>query len=349
MLVDIKENQILKEDSYNRLFLSATLKDLNLKCKIYKNNFYLDSFNYFPITQNFETFYNLFKRHDLNSLDHFYTKEFFKSFIDKKNNFKNIKNSFVLGTSPADNYFTNIIYFFPRIFFINENKINLIIHRNLSNKFRNLIKTICSIRGVDITFNYIDDGFYKFNNCSIPQFFNNTISINILKFFLNKIIKNVESPDLKSKIYVRRDDASYRKIINEADLIEKLRNNGFEIINPQHFEILTQMKIFSNAKLIISPHGSNLSNIIFCKPGTKIVEISPQFNNKYDKYLSGRYKDISDKIGLSFSQVKADSVDVNKHSVIAKKYIHSEILKNSNYYKNLIIKISEIDKLISNL
>ena len=28
-------------------------------------------------------------------------------------------------------------------------------------------------------------------------------------------------PDFKPKIYIRREDATYRKIINEADLIEK--------------------------------------------------------------------------------------------------------------------------------
>ena len=271
MLVDIKETEILNEDSYKNVFYSATLQDIKQNCKIYKNDFYLDSFNYFPITKNFETFYKLFKRHDLNSLDHFYTEEFYTNLINKKNNFKVIKDSFVLGSSPADNYFTNIMYFLPRIFFIHEKKINLVIHRNLSNKFRNFIKTLCSMRGIEITFNFIDDGFYKFENCSIPQFFNNTRSIKILKFFLDIILKNVKAPEFKPKIYIRRNDANYRKIINEADLIEKLRRKDFEIINPQHFEILTQMKIFSNASLIISPHGSNLSNIIFCNTGTKII------------------------------------------------------------------------------
>ena len=46
------------------------------------------------------------------------------------------------------------------------------------------------------------------------------------------------------------------------------------------------MKIFSNAKVIISPHGSNMSNIIFCKKNTKIVEISPELNNEYEQNIS---------------------------------------------------------------
>ena len=156
-------------------------------------------------------------------------------------------------------------------------------------------------------------------------------------------------PEFKNKIYIRREDANYRKILNEADLISKLRKQGFEIINPQHFDILEQMKIFSNAKMIVTPHGSNMSNIIFCKKGTKIIEISPELNNLYEQNIAKRYKNIADNLNLEFLTIKADSVDVEKHSEQSTKYIHSKILKNSNYYKNMILKMSEIDKHFNNL
>ena len=122
MLVDVNKLEIFEDEQLNNLFSSAFLKDINKKCKILNTNFYLDSFNYFPISENFQTFHKLFKRQDENSIDHFYTKEFYKSLINNKNEFKKIKNSFVLGSSPADNYFSNLIHFFPRIFFTNKKK-----------------------------------------------------------------------------------------------------------------------------------------------------------------------------------------------------------------------------------
>ena len=109
------------------------------------------------------------------------------------------------------------------------------------------------------------------------------------------------------------------------------------------------MKIFSNAELIISPHGSNLSNIIFCKKGTKVIEISPIFNNAYETNISNRYQNLSNIINLKFTKINTDSVDVKKHTDLSQKYIHNKILNNSNYYKNMILKVSEIDKLINNL
>ena len=349
MFKDINESYILQNESLNNSFKSAVLKDINESCKILNTKFSLDSFNYFPITNNNETFLNLFKREDNNSLNHFYTDDFYKNFIDKKNDFKLIKDSVVLGSSPSDNYFSNLIHFFPRIFFINDKKINLTIHRNLSNKFRKFIETICILRDIDISFTFLDDGFYYFNNSSIPEFFTIKKSIKILKFFLEKILTNIKVPEFKPKIYIRREDANYRKILNEADLIIILRKKGYEIINPQHFDILEQMKIFSNAKVIISPHGSNMSNIIFCQKNTKIIEISPELNNEYEQNISSRYKNIADNLNLEFQTIKADSVDVDNHSELSVKYIHPKILKNSNYYKNMIIKISEIEKKLNNL
>ena len=349
MIKDIDESYIFQNESLNNLFKSAILRDINENCKILNANFYLDSFNYFPITNKNETFANLFKRDDDNSINHFYSKDFFKNFEDKKNNFKLIEDCIVLGSSPSDNYFSNLIHFLPRIFFINDKKINLTIHRNLSNKFRQFIESICILRGIEVSFTFLDDGFYNFNNSSIPEFFTVKKSIKILKFFLENILTNIKVPEFKSKIYIRREDANYRKILNEADLISKLRKLEFEIINPQHFEILEQMKIFSNADLIIAAHGSNLSNIIFCQKGTKIIEIGPELNNLYEQNIAKRYKNIASILNLEFQTIKADSVDVIKHSEISTKYIHAKILKNSNYYKNMILKVSEIEKHLNNL
>ena len=51
MIIDINESEILQNKSLNNLFSSAILKDINENCKILNGEFYLDSFNYFPITK----------------------------------------------------------------------------------------------------------------------------------------------------------------------------------------------------------------------------------------------------------------------------------------------------------
>ena len=68
------------------------------------------------------------------------------------------------------------------------------------------------------------------------------------------------------------------KIINEDDIVTLLRN-GYKFINPQLYTIQEQIEIFSDAEKIVAPHGSNLANIIFCKPGTETFEITPMFRD----------------------------------------------------------------------
>ena len=219
--------------------------------------------------------------------------------------------------------------------------IKLAIHRNSSNKYRNFIGNILKSLNIEYTFIFLDDDFYYFTNSEFPQFLSTSDSIKILKKFLNP--KTI--PGSSKKIYITRQDSSYRKIINESDVVTLLREKGYKVINPQLYEIEEQIEIFSNAEKIIAPHGSNLANIIFCKPGTEILEITPIFRDN-EKILEDRYLNLSLINNLNHSKIISDTVDVENHSSLAKKYIHKNVLSQSNYYKNLIVKIQELSNKI---
>ena len=51
MLYDVDQLKILNDNLLNNTFSSALLKDINENCKILNSDFYLDSFNYIPITK----------------------------------------------------------------------------------------------------------------------------------------------------------------------------------------------------------------------------------------------------------------------------------------------------------
>ena len=342
MLTNYSSSEIKNNKKLQSSFLNAKFRELDINCNIFKGNFYLDSFNYFLINNNYETFEDLFKRDINQNNNHLFTKEFFDNFKNKIQTFKEFKNVFILGSSAANNYYSNLLQFLPRIFFIKNKQIKILIHRNSSTKFREFIKLILDKRNIKFSFVYLDDGFYKFTDCEMPQFFSLSKSINILKNLL--IPQNGQSED--KKIYVTREDSSYRKIINEADIVTILRSKGYKVINPQLYNIDEQIKIFSQANKIISPHGSNLSNIIFCRPGTEVYEIGPNFNNKYEKVFEERYMSLAKINDLKYSRFLTDTVDVKSHSDLAKKYINKKVLDNSNYYKNLIVKVREINNIL---
>ena len=340
MIVDIDSTKIKNDKNFSNLFDNANYSNLSINCNILKGNFFSDTFYYFPITENNETFSSLFTR-DLNNTSHFYSQKFFNNFKDNKNSLKNFKEVYILGSNAGNNYYSNLLQFLPRIFFNKKTNLKLAIHRNSSNKFRNFIGNILKSLNIEFTFIFLDDDFYHFVDSNFPQFLSMNDSIEILKKFINPNT-NVE---ISKKIYVTREDSNYRKIINEGDVVTLLREKGYKVINPQLYEIEEQIEIFSNAEKIIAPHGSNLANIIFCKPGTEIYEIIPSFRDN-EKILEDRYLNLSLINGLKHNKIVSDTVDVENHSTLAKKYIHTNILSQSNYYKNLIVKIQDLGKLI---
>ncbi len=343
MIRNISIDEIKKNNEIKELFINANIKELNTACNIYNGDFYLDSFNYFLINKNYNTFSNLFNR-DIN-LDngHFYTQKFFESFLNDSKNFKNYNNVFLLGSNAADNYYSNILQFLPRLFFISDKNIKICVHRNSSNKLRNFVTNVMKNQNIKFSFTYLDDNFYSFTNSRFPQFLKLNVSSKVLRYFF----KFKEKTNDQKKIYVTREDSSYRKIINEADIIPKLRLNGFKIINPNLYEIYEQIEIFAKADKIIAPYGSNLANIVFCKPGTEILEIGPKFLNSYEKVYEDRYKNLASINNLNYTRFIADTVDAEQHSKFAKKYINKQILQNSNYYKNLIVKLKDFELLLN--
>ena len=121
MILDINSNKIKSYKHLSNLFINANFSNLSINCNILKGNFFSDSFYYFPITENNETFSSLFNR-CLNNTSHFYSHKFFNNFKDNKNSLKNFKELYILGSNSGNNYYSNLLQFLPRIFFNAPNK-----------------------------------------------------------------------------------------------------------------------------------------------------------------------------------------------------------------------------------
>ena len=340
MIIDVDLDKIKNNKYFSDLFVNAKFNKLNLNCNILQDDFFSDSFHYFPITKKNETFSTLYLR-TFSNITHFYKQKFFDNFSDNKNTLKSFDDIFVLGSNAGNNYYSNLLEFLPRIFFTNKKNIKIAIHRNSSNKYRKFIEGILKSLNIKFNFVFLDDYFYYFTKSEFPQFINLNYSVKILNEFLNPKI----DLDSSKKIYVTRQDSSYRKIINESDVITLLREKGYKVINPQLYEIDEQIEIFSNAEKIIAPHGSNLANISFCKPGTEIFEITPSFKEN-EKIFNDRYTNLSFINKLKHRKISSDTVEVENHSELAKKYIHPKVLDQSNYYKNLLVKIKDLKEIV---
>ncbi len=77
------------------------------------------------------------------------------------------------------------------------------------------------------------------------------------------------------RIYVSRDDARLRRVLNEKSFMPKLESMGFERVVLADLPIARQIALFRQAEIVAAPHGAGLAHIAWCKPGTKIVEFFP--------------------------------------------------------------------------
>ena len=341
---NLNELDIIDQNNINSNFVSVNLEKLDLNYKIFKGDFYLDSFNYFPITKDNFTFLDLFRWKVNAEYDHYFTKKFYSNFKKNKNTFKEFNNVVVLGSSPGDNYFRNLITFIPRLFFIPDRQVNLVIHRSTSNKLRKFIENILKNRGIELNrFIYLDDDFYSFRNSQMPQFISKITCIKILNKIFKKSHKN------KKRIYLTRKNAYYRKIINESDLIEVLQSKNFTIIDYKLLSIDELINVFSSAEIIISPTSSALANIVFCHEGTKVFEITPKYQHKYENNLKSRYAFICNLLGFSHYSIEADPIPVENHSKNTEKFIDKNVISQSNYYKNLLVKKDNFKKFINQI
>jgi capsular polysaccharide biosynthesis protein len=85
----------------------------------------------------------------------------------------------------------------------------------------------------------------------------------------------VNRPD---RIYVSRSDAEDRRIRNEDELMSMLNNYGFKRIVPGEHTFREQVRQFSDAEIVLGPHGAGLTNIIFSTE-TTLVELFGSYRN----------------------------------------------------------------------
>lgn len=76
-------------------------------------------------------------------------------------------------------------------------------------------------------------------------------------------------------LYISRADAESRRVTNEAELAEHLASRGFEILRLGELPWAEQVRMFSEARLVIGAHGAGLVNVIFSPRQTTLVDLHP--------------------------------------------------------------------------
>ena len=133
------------------------------------------------------------------------------------------------------------------------------------------------------------------------------------------------------KIFISRDDAPARKLINAEEVFMALQ--GWETITLTSMSTKKQIELFSSASHVISTHGAGLTNLLWCQPGTKVIEISQK--ELLEKKV---YPVLSYHLGLSHHVMLGKKVPIAGDKIKG--------VKRKKDFNNLSIKISDIINLL---
>jgi hypothetical protein len=86
------------------------------------------------------------------------------------------------------------------------------------------------------------------------------------------------------RVYISRSLAPKRRILNEEEVIEVLRQFDFRVVRTEDHSFAEQVRIASGARYLISNHGAGLTNVLFMNPGANVLELrhaTDRINNCY--------------------------------------------------------------------
>ena len=126
--------------------------------------------------------------------------------------------------------------------------------------------------------------------------------------FLNRQITT--NKKIKNKIFIdrsetRSDRLPQRLLSNEDEIKKYLLKNNFIAVKLHDTNFREQVDLFHNAECIVGLHGGGFGNIVFCKPGTKIIELK-------STTAGDAIKNLAKKNDLDYISVEAKAKEIYK-------------------------------------
>jgi capsular polysaccharide biosynthesis protein len=151
-------------------------------------------------------------------------------------------------------------------------------------------------------------------------------NIELLSMFKRQIIGKIETENgIRRRIYVSRKMAHSRKILNEDSVIELLTEFKFQVIHFENLKFYDQVKLMMESDFLISSHGAGLTNLMFMKTNSMVLELKA-INNDFNCYFTLarvfniKYyyqRCVSDDPNHRLANISVDLVELRKNIMLA--------------------------------
>jgi capsular polysaccharide biosynthesis protein len=159
----------------------------------------------------------------------------------------------------------------------------------------------------------------QFNSCIVSNsghwFYPNMEDLMALKRHVERNLKPPAVGRVPDRLYISR--SGRRRIQNESELIRVLEKYDIKVVRDEPRTIAEQVAMYQNASFIIGPHGASFSNILWCKPGTQLVELFSA------NYVPDFFLYMAQRLGLQYHAYHHGSVSSDRFSQLEEDIIVS--------------------------
>jgi hypothetical protein len=136
------------------------------------------------------------------------------------------------------------------------------------------------------------------------------------------------------KLFISRNDAVGRKVLNSESLRSLLSKHGFEFVTLAGLSFVEQKRLFSQASHVIGVHGAGLTNILFSSEKCRIIEILPPF------VATSAYWLLASSIGQNYSGLVADDPELSTPNYVG--WVHNPGYNN----RDVVVPLDKLNRLL---
>ena len=130
--------------------------------------------------------------------------------------------------------------------------------------------------------------------------------------------------DPSERIYISRGKTQKREIINENELIELIEQYGFKTVHFEDYSFEEQVKTAIGTRYLISNHGGGLSNILFMRSGSKMMELRKAADNHNNCFYS-----LASCLNIDYFYQLCNSPNSDEDAHTANLIVDCDLLKNN--------------------
>ena len=76
------------------------------------------------------------------------------------------------------------------------------------------------------------------------------------------------------RVFISREHAPRRRLLNEDVIWPLFERDGFERVFTERMSFAEQVRLMQETAVLAAPHGAGLTNMMFCREGTHVIEIA---------------------------------------------------------------------------